>query len=423
MPPRRLQRDASGLLSTATQSGAGVKDAPRVAVLDGPYDAAALKTVFARPPVTIGLGLCDKLRQDACQHGTFILGLLGAAESAPIPGLCPECEILHIPLFKNGDVAETSVADLAHGIITAVRAGAKLINLSLAILDADGHHDRALQNALDDAQARGAVVVAAAGNQGQLANGQLLSHSATIPVVAVDARGEPLRSCNFGPAIARSGVAAPGDAIPGYAPGGGTTKMSGTSVATAVATGVLAKVWAARPRTSGTELRAAVARLGRRDGLAPPLLNTETLLSALEGNNSQRVTGIARRDGGYRPNHARRQGDLIMSDETTVRSNFDRRFRATAPAGAIVTPAQMPGGCGCGGAAAPVHATMDRAIPLAPMPAPRGRALFMCWAQLMFALQINPSRTNCCALPIRYISNKEKGPPAAKQMMFYYPSD
>ena len=97
-----------------------------------------------------------------------------------------------------------------------------------------------LRAALDFAEASGALVLVAAGNQGRLAMGQLLSHPAVIPVVAADASQRLLPESNFGPAISRLGVAALGR-MPGYAPGGGTTVMSGTSVATAVATGILAR--------------------------------------------------------------------------------------------------------------------------------------------------------------------------------------
>jgi hypothetical protein len=324
--------------------------APRVAIIDGPYDASALKGILARPPIDLGRGHCDRNPRSACGHGTFILGLLGAAKDVRFPGLCPECQILQIPLFDDEDASEAGVADLAYAITQAVQAGAQLINLSLAILDADAQHDWALENALNDAEARGAVVIAAAGNQGRFANGQLLSHAVTIPVVAVDARGEPLPSCNFGPAIARRGISAPGDAVSGYAPGGELTKMSGTSVATAVATGLLAQVWAARPGTSAAKLRAAVARLGPRDGRAPPLLDTEALLTMLDRSNPRAMRHIAPAKVDERRDHGQLQGDLIMGDYNRFRSNFDRRLHAAAPPGPIVAPAQAPDGCGCGGA-------------------------------------------------------------------------
>ena len=56
--------------------------------------------------------------------------------------------------------------------------------------------------------------MAAAGNQGRLAIGQLLSHKTTVPVVALDAHGEILPDSNFGPPTSRW-VAALGHQVPG----------------------------------------------------------------------------------------------------------------------------------------------------------------------------------------------------------------
>ena len=230
----------------------------RVAVIDGPYSAIGLSGKLARDPVTLGSARCAVRPRDACNHGTFVLGLLGARADAPIPGLCPDCELLHISLFADGGAAQTGVAALADAINGAVASGASLINLSLAILGEDRRHDEALGIALDRAEAAGAIIMAAAGNQGRLTASQILSHPVTIPAVAVDAVGNLLPDSNFGPLISRKGVAALGCQVRGYAPDGGITVMSGTSVAAAVATGIVAQVWSERPNVDGAIVRAAV---------------------------------------------------------------------------------------------------------------------------------------------------------------------
>src|SRR5882672_56203 len=227
----------------------GISDRNRafaVAVIDGPYDAAALSGVLANVPVSLADGSCDFSPNSACDHGTFIVGLLGARQDALIPGVCPDCRLLHIPLFVDSISPSTSVDELATAIVKAVSAGARLINLSLAILGAERAINRRLAAALDFAETSGSVLVAAAGNHGRLAIGQLLTHPVVIPVVAADASQRLLPESNFGPTISSRGVAALGR-MPGYVPGGGITVMSGTSVAAAVATGILAQVWSARP--------------------------------------------------------------------------------------------------------------------------------------------------------------------------------
>jgi PatG C-terminal/Subtilase family len=324
--------------------------APRIAVIDGPYSATALSTVMAKQPASLGKAYCGSRPGSACIHGTFILGLLGARKDAPIPGLCPDCELLHISFFADQDSAQANVADLAVAITDAVASGASMINLSLAILGEDHQRDETLQIALDQAEVAGAVVIAAAGNQGRLTASQILSHPVTIPVVAVDAVGNLLPDCNFGPLISRKGVAALGHQLRGYAPDGGITVMSGTSVATAVATGIVAQAWSARPNAEGDAIRAALTGLSRRKGPAPPRLGADVLLVKLDQILASRTASIRSAPQSEGSSCLKLQGGSAMHD-----GNGLRRFVAGAAApspgsGGTVAPAQGEGGCACGGA-------------------------------------------------------------------------
>jgi hypothetical protein len=254
---------------------------------------------------------------------------------------------LHVPLFVDEHAPSASIEELANAITTAVAAGARLINLSLAILGGDSQRYRDLAVALDYAEASGAVLLVAAGNQGRLAMGQLLSHRATIPVVAVDAAHRLLPGCNFGPSILRRGVAALGYEVPGYAPGGGTTVMSGTSVATAVATGTLAQIWSAHPGAEAADVRAAVASLGPRNGPVPPMLDRDILLAALARADSESVSAIsptARR----RIPHASLQGEGTMNTGNGMPRPLNRGAGRGGIPGEMVAPADGAGGCNCG---------------------------------------------------------------------------
>jgi hypothetical protein len=312
-----------------------------VAVIDGPYDAAALAGVLANVPVTLADGSCDVSPNSACDHGTFIVGLLGARQDTLIPGMCPDCRLLHIPLFADAISPSASVDELATAIAKAVSAGARLINLSLAILGAESEVNRRLAAALDFAETSGSILVVAAGNHGRLAIGQLLAHPVVIPVVAADASQRLLPESNFGPAISSRGVAALGR-MPGYVPGGGITVMSGTSVAAAVATGILAQVWSARPDIDGATLRSVVAGLGPRKGSKPPLLNREFVLSALD---RMAPTALAATGAVEMTSHVSLQGATTMA-------NGNGQPVLAQGSGLIARPAQTVtpagGGCGCG---------------------------------------------------------------------------
>jgi hypothetical protein len=318
-----------------------------VAVIDGPYDAVALSNILARPPVNLGDGSCGANPSSGCDHGTFIMGLLGAREDAVIPGLCPGCRVLHVPLFADENSPSAGVGKLANAIRVAIAAGARLINLSVAILGDDSQYDGELAVALDHAEASGAVVVVAAGNQGGLAMGQLLSHPVTIPVVATDAAGRLLPESNFGPAISHRGVAALGHHVFGYAPGAGTTVMSGTSAATAVATGTLAQVWSAHPNVDGETLRTAVARLAPRNGSMPPMIDRNVLSAMLEQTSGTTIMASAamQRKG---PNYVSLQGGSVMKDDNGMTRPFNRTIEPAASSPNIVTPSNGPGGCSCG---------------------------------------------------------------------------
>jgi Subtilase family/PatG C-terminal len=315
-----------------------------VAVIDGPFDAAALSKILARTPVSFANGGCRTDTNGACSHGTFVMGLIGASRDASIPGLCPECQLLHVQLFVDEGTPNASIARLADAITVAVGAGAKLINLSLAIQGEDAAGDCALARALDRAEARDAVIMVAAGNEGRRASGQLLSHPVAIPVVAVDATHQLLPDCNFGPTISARGIAAIGHQVPGYAPGGGAAVMSGTSVATAVATGTLAQLWSERPLATGKQVRGAVAGLTPRDGSLPPMLDRDSFLAELDRR-------IAAGAAPTSPTLHGETNDMRLQGETTmIVGNGLPRTGATGPVATSaqpVTPANGPG-CACG---------------------------------------------------------------------------
>ena len=253
-----------------------------VAVIDGPYDSAGLSQVLTKQPIELGSVHCLGPWSSACNHGTFIMGLLGARRDAAIPGLCPDCQLLHVSLFDNKKDVSAGIDDLAIAIVNAVAAGALIINLSLSILGDELASNPKLNAALNYAEASGVILVVAVGNQGRLAASQILAHPATIPVAATDGAGRLLPECNFGPLVSRRGFAALGHEVFGYAPGLGTTTMSGTSVAAAMATGAIADVWSARPEAGAKEIFLALSRLAPSAMTGLPLLDRDVLRDTLD---------------------------------------------------------------------------------------------------------------------------------------------
>ena len=65
---------------------------------------------------------------------------------------------------------------LAEAIVECLDAGARVINLSLALAQPSVKAEHALEQALNRAARSGAIVVAAAGNQGTLGSSAITRH-------------------------------------------------------------------------------------------------------------------------------------------------------------------------------------------------------------------------------------------------------
>ena len=263
-------------------------------------------------------------------------------------GSCPDCKLFHIPLFSDDKTNGVDVSELASAIELAVAAGARLINLSLAVLGSDGDFHASSASALDRAYAADVLIVTSAGNQGRRVSGQLVSHPATVPVVAVDARGRILPLSNFSLEIARRGVATFGGEVLGYGPGGKLISMSGTSVAAATATGILAGVFASRSEVTNSDVRAAITSLGPRSGPVPPMLDYEQIIAALDTDKTARSRTIPEARSPVRAEHHRNfGGNPVMQASGAIGSTNRNRPPVAAGRSALALAAEARE-CSCG---------------------------------------------------------------------------
>ncbi|RMF84936.1 MAG: hypothetical protein D6739_05240, partial [Nitrospirae bacterium] len=104
---------------------------------------------------------------DASQsHGTHIAGLIGAVwNDQGIAGVDQFVDLLPVKVLSQGS---GTVDDVAAGIEQAVDAGAEVINASFG---ATGQGEQTLCGAVDYAEQKGVIVVAAAGNTSDAVNG------------------------------------------------------------------------------------------------------------------------------------------------------------------------------------------------------------------------------------------------------------
>lgn len=216
-----------------------------IAVLDGPVDLS--HPCFAGADLT----RIDTLVQDPpghgpmSLHGTHVTSLLFGQPGSTLTGLAPRCRGLLLPIFRDAGRGAPQL-DLARAIERAVEEGAHIINISGGERASDGLADSMLERALRLCEDNGVLVVAAVGNDGC----DCLQVPASVPsVLAVGAAGldgRPLEVNNWGSAYRANGVLAPGQDIEGASPGGGRHKLTGSSFATPLVSGVAALLLAAQ---------------------------------------------------------------------------------------------------------------------------------------------------------------------------------
>jgi subtilisin family serine protease len=257
---------------------------PEVAIglIDGPValDHPDLVEQRIRPVSSELAAACSLANSAACVHGTLVAGVLSAKRGSAAPAICPECTLLVRPIFAettpaNGNLPGATPEALAAAIVETIHSGARLLNLSTALLRASSRAERVLERALDYAAQRGVITVAAAGNQGTLGSSSITRHAWVIPVAGCDLQGRPISESNLGSSIGRRGLTAPGDNIPSLGTDGKPHSFGGTSAATPLVTGAIALLWSEFPAASAQEVALAVARRDQqpRNTLVPPLLD------------------------------------------------------------------------------------------------------------------------------------------------------
>jgi subtilisin family serine protease len=181
------------------------------------------------------------LPYDVHGHGTHIAGIIASepANGVGVVGVCPKVKIMSLKYYDNSGIGYNNLQNTVRAIHYAVRNGAQIINYSGGGAD-PASSERA---AIEEAQRKGILFVAAAGNDGKN-NDQIPYYPASYPldniisVASLTKENQLLPSSNFG---ARSvQVAAPGLQILSDLPTGKFGTMSGTSQATAFVTGAAA---------------------------------------------------------------------------------------------------------------------------------------------------------------------------------------
>jgi subtilisin family serine protease len=239
---------------------------------------------------------CATASSAACTHGTYVAGLVAAHRESGAAAICPGCPVVVRPIFREtgqaGAVLPSATPhELARAIVQTVGAGARVLNVSAALVQSSPGQERELQAALDQAAAHEVVVVAAAGNQATVGSNTITRHPWVIPVVACDQDGRPLHHANLGRSIGRRGLSAPGEEVPSLGSGGPPLTLTGSSAAAPFVTGAVALLWSEFPHARADEVRMAVLdHPWTRKTIVPRLLDAETAYQRLAARQATPLT-------------------------------------------------------------------------------------------------------------------------------------
>jgi len=192
-------------------------------------------------------------------HGTAVTGVIAARANngVGIYGVAPDSSVTALKAcwYASPDSAKAACASwtLAKAIDFAINAGSRIINLSLS-----GPPDELLKRLLDAAFKKGVIVVAAAAED-KPQPGFPASLPTVIPVISSDARRQVARPAWLSQLLP---IAAPGVDILTTAPHAGYNFLSGSSLATAHVTGVVALLLQQQPHLRPDEVRQILVRTG-----------------------------------------------------------------------------------------------------------------------------------------------------------------
>lgn len=200
---------------------------------------------------------------DVLGHGTAVAGTVAAATNNGIgvAGVNWGSRVMPLVVVDANDYAAYS--DIAAAIQYAADRGVRIINVSVG----GRNSSVTLQNAVDYAWGKGALVFASAMNQGVSDPYYPAACARAVAISATDSNDRLASFSNFGSWITLS---APGTGILTTADGGGYSFWNGTSFASPIAAGVAALVLSVNPALTNQEVLAILLKTADRPAGAAP---------------------------------------------------------------------------------------------------------------------------------------------------------
>lgn len=184
----------------------------------------------------------DNIPEDGNGHGTHVAGIAASITNngVGIAGVAPLASIVPLRVLDNNGQGTTG--NVGNGLVYAANNGIQVVNLSLGGPTGEAFLQAAVQYAWD----RGAVIIAAAGNDNTSYPIVPASYPNVIAVASTNPSDLKSNFSNYGSWV---DMAAPGDTILSTYLGGSYAYLSGTSMAAPHVAGVAALL-AARGKTN-----------------------------------------------------------------------------------------------------------------------------------------------------------------------------
>lgn len=195
----------------------------------------------------------DGTVNNAVGHGTMIAGIIAR--------LAPDAKIMPVRVL-NGDGLGTML-DVAKGVHYAVQNGAKVLNMSFGSTT----RSKALEAAMDEAQRKGVVMVASAGNHGANRRQYPTSQKGCLVVASVEADHKKSSYSNYGSFVR---IVAPGSGIRSTYWTGGYANWSGTSFAVPFVSAQAALIRSINPSLKGRLVQELIRETARSVDTANP---------------------------------------------------------------------------------------------------------------------------------------------------------
>ena len=220
-----------------------------IALLDTGVSTTAIQSESILPGHNYVTGTEDT--EDRINHGTAVASVILGCESAEVIGIAPEVALVPLVVADKVDGKTKSVTpDVLAGAIrdSVDKYGACIVSVSLGIKK----DDAAVHSAVSYVQEQGALVIAAAGNDGDSTD--LYYPAAYDGVLTVGSHDKDLKVSSFTQQNGTVDILAPGEDIWLASRNGKTYGARGTSYATGFVSATAALVWKENPNRTPEEI-------------------------------------------------------------------------------------------------------------------------------------------------------------------------